>query len=220
MNRWIERFVLLLALAVSLASGTAADTRTAALEWTAPGDDGYIGTAKYYMIRFSRSPITPANFLFATPLNTAMLPGPPRAREHMTVVGLTPGVGYYFALRAMDEVGNWSQVSNIAYLPSSVAGVDGAMVGPPQFSSAYPNPTRNDARFSVTLSEPKWLRVEAFDLAGRKVRTLVMGQYSAGHFDLRWDLRDDSGRNLQAGTYLVRSQVGDTVFLRRVTLVH
>ena len=41
------------------------------------------------------------------------------------------------------------------------------------------------------------MRVEAFDVAGRKVKTIAMGQYAAGAFDLKWDLRDDGGRRSQ-----------------------
>ncbi len=219
MNRWIARLVSMLLFALALSRGAAAQTRTATLDWTAPGDDGTIGTATSYVIRFSRTPITAANFASATLLNTSILPGPPGSKEHLTVVGLTGGVGYYFAMKASDNAGNWSTVSNIAYLPSNVAGVDG-VGGPLQFSQPYPNPARGDTRFAVTLPRPEWLRVEAFDVAGRKVRSVAMGQYSAGQFDLRWDLKDDSGRNLQAGAYVVRSQVGDTVFLRRVMVVH
>ena len=86
-------------------------------------------------------------------------------------------------------------------------------------SSARPNPASGQARFAVTLPKQDWLRVEAFDVAGRKVRTIAMGEYSAGAFDLHWDLHDDDGQALAAGTYMVRGQLGDEVFLRRVTLV-
>ena len=219
MERWIVRIALLSALSVAAVTAATADTRTVTLQWTAPGDDGYIGKATHYDLRFSRSPITAANFLFATRLNMAFMPGVAGSLEHLTVVGLTPGYAYYFAMQAVDDANNWSPVSNVAYLPSDVAGVDG-MIGTLEFSQPLPNPARGGTRFAVTLPQPQWLRVEAFDVSGRKVRTLAMGQYSAGHFDLRWDLRDDSGHGLEPGAYLVRSQVGDTVFLRRVMLVH
>ena len=219
MDRWIVRVALLSFLAAGLVGSAAAQTRTVTLQWTAPGDDGLLGAAKMYDVRFSRTPITTASYLLATRLNTAILPGVAGTSEHLTVVGLTPGVAYYFAIRAVDDGGNWAPVSNIAYLPSDVAGVGGES-GVLDFSQPLPNPARAGTRFAVTLPQPKWLRVEAFDVAGRKVRTLAMGQYSAGHFDLRWDLRDDSGRGLEPGAYLVRSQVGDTVFLRRVVVVN
>ena len=181
-------------------------------------DDVYVGQPTSYDIRFSRSPISAASFAIATRLNIAFLPGVAGTKEHLTVVGLTQGVGYYFAVRALDDAGNWSLVSNIAYMPGNVAGVD-AVYAPPEFSAPLPNPALGSTRFAVTLSRPEWMRVEAFDIGGRKIRTLAMGQYSAGHFDLRWDLRDDNGQRLNPGAYMVRSQVGDAVFLRRVMVV-
>jgi hypothetical protein len=218
-NRWIACVGFLLVSASFAPGGANADTRTASLDWTAPGDDAFIGRATQYRIRFSRTPITPGNFIFATPLNTAILPGPSGSREHLTVVGLAQGVSYYFAMQASDERGNWSPVSNIAYLASDVAGIDGVN-GEMAFSAPMPNPARGGTRFAVTLPRPQYLRVEAFDIAGRKVRTVAIGQYSAGSFDLQWDLHDDSGHGLEAGAYIVRGQMGDTVFLRRLTVVH
>ncbi len=219
MTRRIAGLVLAVAIAAASAHAAIADTRTATLQWTAPGDDGMVGQATYYDIRFSRSPITQANFLFATRLNTTLLPGIAGTMQQLTVVGLTAGVGYYFALRAMDVSGNWGLVSNIAYLPSDVLGV-GAPGGEPQFSAPFPNPARGGTNFGVTLPQPGRLRVEAFDISGRLVRTLALGEYSAGHFDLHWDLSDGAGRVLPSGTYLVRSQIDDTVVLRRVTVVN
>jgi len=220
-NRWIARIAVLFATCVFGAGIAGAQTRTVTLQWTAPGDDGFMGTAKTYDIRFSRSAITSANFLSATKLNTTILPGAAGSKENLTVVGLTAGVAYYFAMRAADVVGNWSPVSNIAYLSSGVAGIDGEMSGPIEFSSPQPNPVyRGSTRFAVTLPQAAWARIEAFDIEGRRVKTLAMGQYSAGHFDVRWDLTDDEGRDLSTGTYLVRGQLGDAVFLRRVTVVH
>ena len=218
MNRWIAGLALLLVFSTSLAAGASAQSRIVTLEWTAPGDDAYVGRSTTYDIRFSRSPISQSNFLAATKLNIAILPGAAGSKEHLTVVGLTQGVGYYFAMRSLDDGGNLSQVSNIAYLAGNVAGVD-AVYAPPEFSAPKPNPALGSTQFAVTLPRPEWLRVEAFDVAGRKVRTLAMGQYSAGHFNLRWDLRDDSGQRLDPGAYMVRSQVGDAVFLRRVVVV-
>jgi hypothetical protein len=218
-NRPIIGLATLLSFAVLGSSVVTAGTRTAALEWTAPGDDGYIGTARSYEIRFSRLPITTSNFLIATRLNTVKVPGPAGSKEHLTILGLTSGVGYYFGVVGIDDAGNRSPVSNITFLHSDVAGVDGSPGDVVNFSAPFPNPAVSTTRFAVSLAQPNWVRIEAFDIEGRKVRTLAMGQYSAGHFDMRWDLRDDFGRSLEAGTYLVRSQIGDSVFLRRVTVV-
>jgi hypothetical protein len=196
-----------------------ADTRSVTLAWTAPGDDGWIGRAQAYDLRFSRNPITDSNFGFATRINTSILPGPTGAKEVLTIFNLTYGIAYYFAVKTMDEVGNWSRVSNVAYAPAGVADVDGLAPAKLEFAAPRPNPARGRASFAVSLPQAEWLRVEAFDVTGRKVKTVAMGEYAAGSFDLTWDLRDDLGRPLQTGNYLVRGQVGENVFLRRVSVM-
>lgn len=53
----------------------AADTGVT-LHWTAPGDDGFTGTANSYDLRYSRMPITSATFRAATQALSEPTPGP------------------------------------------------------------------------------------------------------------------------------------------------
>ena len=93
--------------------GTSNPTQTSILlNWTAPGDDGYSGTASQYDVRYSTSPISAANFFSATPINGEPVPQIAGSDESMTVNGLTQNTEYYFAMRAADEGPNWSDVSN------------------------------------------------------------------------------------------------------------
>ncbi|MBI2096885.1 MAG: hypothetical protein HYT40_01890, partial [Candidatus Sungbacteria bacterium] len=91
----------------------AAGATSIQLQWTAPGDDGNIGQATNYDLRYSFSPITEANF---TSANTFPIPAPQSAGaiEKIGVTGLQPLTTYYFALKTKDEVGNTSAISNLA----------------------------------------------------------------------------------------------------------
>jgi hypothetical protein len=86
---------------------------TVTLEWTAPGDDGSTGTASVYDIRYSLQPITDLNWNSATSLEDEPVPQAAGAAESFTVTGLNPGTLYYFAMKAGDEVPNWSGLSNV-----------------------------------------------------------------------------------------------------------
>jgi len=82
------------------------------LRWTAPGDDGSVGTATGYDFRYSTSgPITEANFPLAVHVG---IPSPKDAgsQEQLTLSGLQRGTKYWFGLKASDEVPNWSGVSD------------------------------------------------------------------------------------------------------------
>lgn len=84
------------------------------LTWTAPGDDGAVGQATSYEIRYSTSPITDQNFSQATLASGAPVPQPAGSTETFTVNNLSAGTLYFFALKTRDEVGNTSILSNVA----------------------------------------------------------------------------------------------------------
>jgi len=91
------------------------------LNWTAPGDDGRLGQALLYDLRFLNEPIGSDNWDKAVPLEDVPLPAEEGTVEEMILEGFpfdlpVEGMTYYFALRARDEAGNLSAVSNVAFL--------------------------------------------------------------------------------------------------------
>ncbi|MEX2118184.1 MAG: S8 family serine peptidase [Pirellulales bacterium] len=82
------------------------------LTWTATGDDGAEGTAASYDVRYSTAPITDANWESATRAPGAPKPKAAGTTETFAVSGLNPNQTYYFAIRALDNVGNASPLSN------------------------------------------------------------------------------------------------------------
>jgi subtilisin family serine protease len=82
------------------------------LTWTAPGDDSSSGTASSYDIRWSMSPIDNGNFAAATKVPNQLRPQSAGSPESFVVRGLTFSTTYYFAVKAADEWGNSSDVSN------------------------------------------------------------------------------------------------------------
>jgi hypothetical protein len=88
------------------------------LRWTAPGDDGGSGTAASYQIRRSPSLITAANFASATVVPNPPAPASGGTMQQFDVTGIDTTVVTHFALRATDDAGNTSQVSNdAAWIP-------------------------------------------------------------------------------------------------------
>jgi len=102
------------------------------LTWTAPGDDGNLGTATEYDIRYSTSTITEDNWDSATLCEDVPAPQPAGSDETFTVTGLNSGTRYYFGLKTADEVPNCSELSNIASGVTSSYGV-----GPPPGAPSY-----------------------------------------------------------------------------------
>ncbi len=102
------------AAVADLRSGGAAGRTSVPLAWTAPGNDGSIGEATGYDLRYSTSPIDDSNFSSALPVANIPVPRPAGGAESFTVTGLTPSTTYYFAIKAFDNDGNTAAISNIA----------------------------------------------------------------------------------------------------------
>ena len=58
-----------------------------------------------------------------------------------------------------------------------------------------------------------------YDVAGRRVCTLLKGTAQAGMASARWDGRDDSGRAVASGIYFARMAAAGTVRMARIVLV-
>jgi hypothetical protein len=85
--------------------------------------------------------------------------------------------------------------------------------------SVAPNPFNPRATIAFSLPEPANVRLEVYDAAGRKVRTLLAEQRAAGDQSMHWDGRDDAGRPAASGSYLVRLQAGQLVLQAKATLL-
>lgn len=89
----------------------------------------------------------------------------------------------------------------------------------------YPNPihTSTTVPFRVGGGDkdgaPSPVRLEIFDVAGRRVATLVDGVRAPGDHHAVWDGRDHAGRAVASGVYFARfttDQVNQTVRMLRV----
>jgi hypothetical protein len=85
-----------------------------ALRWTAPGDDGNVGTATSYDIRYSTSNITNGNWSSATQATGEPTPAVAGTVQTFTLTGLSGSQTYYVAIRAVDDRGNMGALSVIA----------------------------------------------------------------------------------------------------------
>lgn len=213
-------FAVMSIVVLSLAartSGAASATASVTLSWTAPGDDGMVGRAQAYSLRYSLAPITESNFNSATAVAGLPAPAPPGSTESFTVGGLVPNTVYYFAIKTRDEAFNWSPLSNVLFLAIPTTGVGDAPTST-SFSSPWPNPARTSMRFTLMLSEASGVQVDAFGVDGRRVRRLADGRWPAGRWDLVWNLRDEAGNRVPAGIYLVRARIGNSLVTKRAVV--
>ena len=200
-------------------SARPAQAANAIVRWHATGDDSLVGRATLYDLRYSTSPITATNFPAASGVGGVPPPAPAGTWESFMVTGLQAGVTYYFAIKARDEAGNWSKISNVVSKVATTTLDAGDQVAVLSFSQPRPNPARSGSLFVMQLPATAKVLVEAFDVTGRRVRTLADQQYAAGEHPVRWDLYDQQGRRVSPGMYKVRARLGSTTFTRNVVII-
>ena len=127
----------------------ASSDRVVLLKWTAPGDDDEVGAAVSYEVRYSTDLITEENWLSGTLIESVSVPGVAGGGEKFEVSGFAPMTTYYFALKAKDETGNESSLSNIASTKTLIAPPDHLVI-----SEIFPDMTGADTNEFVELYNP------------------------------------------------------------------
>ncbi len=130
------------------------------------------------------------------------------------VLHFTPAAGRAWVAPTLD----WSRV-NGAKTPDSPSGPSAPTAS--YLSHPYPNPARDQVSFNLGLARTDagtMATVHVFDVAGRKVRSLLDGRSAAGVSGLTWDLRDAQGRRVPAGIYWVRAESGRFTAIERLVV--
>jgi hypothetical protein len=96
---------------------------------------------------------------------------------------------------------------------------DGAALASVRLLAASPNPFNPSTRIPFELPAEMRVRLVVHDIHGRRVRTLVDGELSAGEHVVRWDGRDATGRGVGSGAYFLRLETGTQVETGRLVLV-
>jgi hypothetical protein len=207
---------------------------TAVLFWSAGGDDCNSGTALAYELRMSLAPITEGNFISAALLSAGPAANPPSCFQ---VVGLVPCRTYYFAIRHVDDAGNFSPItvrSGDTYCSGGweaqcFTGAPSARLQPGvempralEFARPAPNPAGDEVRLEYGIPrhfDGGTLEVKVFDLSGREIRTVTKGLASPGRHTLTWDLRSNAAARVGAGLYFLKLRAGQQEIKRSVLVL-
>jgi hypothetical protein len=93
-----------------------------------------------------------------------------------------------------------------------------ALPGRTQLASVFPNPFSRSATVAFDIARDERLRLEVYDVRGARVRVLGQGAFAPGRYHLSWDGRDDAGRALPSGLYLIRFEAGSVRTVRKLVL--
>ena len=100
--------------AVSDLNSIALNDSVVMLQWAAPGDDGYEGSASTYDIRYATNAERLSDsWNSCAAIDLVPVPAVAYSRDSTIVDKLTPSTTYHFGLKSSDENNNWSRISNI-----------------------------------------------------------------------------------------------------------
>jgi PKD repeat protein len=90
----------------------------------------------------------------------------------------------------------------------------------PIFNYNYPNPFNPSTTISFRIPEASQVRVEVYDILGKRVATLMDGNISAGTHSVVWNGNDSYGNSVGSGFYFYRITVnGNAPIIRRMLLL-
>jgi hypothetical protein len=130
---------------------------------------------------------------------------------------------YYAKLYFADLVYNALKAESL-YLygvSTDVRDETGSRERPSEFSLSqnYPNPFNQATEIKFTLTRSDFVSLNIYNLLGRKVRTLVSENLSSGYKSVRWDGKNDSGKNVASGIYFYQLRVGDFTETKKLVLL-
>jgi FlgD Ig-like domain len=82
-----------------------------------------------------------------------------------------------------------------------------------------PNPFTSSTRIRFLVPERARTTLRIYDLAGRRVSTLVDAELAAGPHTFRWEGLGDDGRSVGPGVYFCQLQCGRFTGTRRMLML-
>ncbi len=82
-----------------------------------------------------------------------------------------------------------------------------------------PNPFNTDTQIRFVMQQNSHVKLEIFDLSGKRIITLLDEVQSAGLHTVIWNGSDETGGNVANGIYLYRMQAGNSMSIRKMTLL-
>jgi len=83
----------------------------------------------------------------------------------------------------------------------------------------YPNPFNSSTAIVFTVPEAAQVTVSVYDLAGKRVKTAIDKEVTSGEHRIMWNGRNEQGRAVAGGVYLLKMTVGNFSLTRKMTLL-
>ncbi|MBC8414870.1 MAG: T9SS type A sorting domain-containing protein [Candidatus Cloacimonetes bacterium] len=85
--------------------------------------------------------------------------------------------------------------------------------------SNYPNPFNPVTNIAYSLPEDSQISISIYNIKGQKVKTLVTGTQPAGSYNVSWEGKDESGKDVTSGIYFYKLKTKNNEITRKMLLL-
>jgi len=78
-----------------------------------------------------------------------------------------------------------------------------------ELSGNFPNPFNPETTINFALKEAGNVRIEIYNIKGKKVRTLINNYLEADYHSIVWNGKDDGNKTVSSGIYFYKMKAGD-----------
>ncbi|MFQ5627983.1 MAG: FlgD immunoglobulin-like domain containing protein [bacterium] len=129
--------------------------------------------------------------------------------------------GNFYRIILTDDAGNQTISEEINPLASGIVDRTQGNAIPEEFilDQNYPNPFNPSTKIAFGLPQAGPVKLEIFDLAGKRIATLVNTALPAGYYETTWAGMDRFGNALPSGVYIYYLQSNAEKRIKKMTLV-
>lgn len=137
-------------------------------------------------------------------LASGQLPGP----------DLLPG-----SAELMDSLSVIIKIFDPTWLDTVTSENDNSIPREYALSQNFPNPFNPVTNIHYTIPNESIVNITVYDLMGKKIKTLLSENRSAGKHIISWDSTNENNNHVSAGTYLYTMQAGDFTQTNKMVLL-
>ena len=83
----------------------------------------------------------------------------------------------------------------------------------------YPNPIRTQTTIEFITSKEQRINVSLYNLNGQHIKTFMNENTQPGKYSIIWNGKDQNGKEVKPGLYLVRLQSGRNIVTKPVEMI-
>ena len=118
---------------------------------------------------------------------------------------VTASAAGYDSLTVDDVLVNYNLATTVNFVLQETSNADDHLpVVATALNGNYPNPFNPETTISYSVKEAGRVKLEVYNIKGQLVRTLVDEEQTTGHYKLVFDAKDDRGRSIASGVYMLR----------------